>query len=129
MIQVSALLACADALSSTNNATVQLPRPSLPGISAMKPNFTPERSVSPNWPSSTRTQAQVRQYPSVGALWPSDSTQGQNTSQLHDSVSSPLSDQESVTRSSSFKSIDPPKPRTKPPCQGRLQQTRNRRFR
>src|SRR5215471_18071093 len=68
----------------------------MPGRSIIRPTLIPERSVVSKWPLSMRIPAQVWQRLSVGGCSPSDSTQGQNTVQLHDKASSPLRLQLSV---------------------------------
>src|SRR5688572_15026843 len=68
----------------------QFPRLICPGISIMTATLTPESSTSPWRPSSILIPAQVWHCGSVGGCLPNDSTQGQNTVQLQDNISSPL---------------------------------------
>src|SRR5450631_2182660 len=98
-MRVSPFTASADALSSTNSAAVQLPRDMMPGRSIIRPTFSPERSSLSMCPSSMRMPAQVWQRSSVGGWSPSESTQGQNTVQLHDSAILPFRVHASVTGS------------------------------
>ncbi len=98
-MRVSPFTAWIGALSSTNSAAVQLPRAMMPGRSIISPTLRPARSMVSKWPSSMRMPAQVWQRSSVGGCSPSDSTQGQNTVQLHDSVISPFNVHASVNAS------------------------------
>src|SRR5664279_4568319 len=98
-MRVRPFIASAEALSSTNSAAVQLPRDMMPGRSIIRPTRSPERSSLSMCPSSMRMPAQVWQRTSVGGWSPSESTQGQNTVQLHDSAISPFKVHASVTGS------------------------------
>src|SRR6187455_758655 len=75
-----------------NKAALQLPRDITPGISIIRPAFTPARSTLSKRPSSMRSAAQVWQCPSVGGCSPSDKTHGQNTVQEQDKTNSPFND-------------------------------------
>src|SRR5262245_18504000 len=95
-MRVNPFTARAEAFSSTNSAAVQLPRDMMPGKSIMRPTLMPERSTVSKCPSSIRMPDQVWHRLSVGGCSHNDSTQGQNTVQLHDNASSPFKVQLSV---------------------------------